>query len=163
MSRRGLFSFALATNILCASSFAWAEDQTPAFSWTLPKTVLDVSITYEYVDCVIFNLSKQYKIKVTPTVVARAIPDPEWGFRTQSTGDLKAGWQDNDITITTFANSHILKTISSHPVGEGATIISNVLSGIGKIVAVALGVGAAGEVTEPKCLSEELLNPMNHL
>jgi hypothetical protein len=135
-----------------STSAAWAQNQSPTFSWILPKTILDITVAYEFADCVKIGGIKSYRIKVTPTVAARGVPDPKPGLRTQSTGALKDGWEDRNLTITTFANSHILNTVSAHPVGEASQTIGNVLTGIGKFVAIALGVGAtqAGEA-ETKC------------
>ena len=161
MFRPVLFSIILATSALGASSFASAQDQSPAFSWTLPKTVLDVSVTYDYAGCVMAGGNRQYRIKVTPLVAARGIADPVAGWRIQPTGDLRANWKDRNLTIATFANSHILNTVSAHPVGQAATIINNVLGGIGKIVGIAIGAAplAADAATGATDCPDDVNNP----
>ena len=47
----------------------------PVFSWLLPKTVIDLSVTYQYVSCDFSGGGMTYKIKVTPTVTARGVAD----------------------------------------------------------------------------------------
>jgi hypothetical protein len=125
-----------------------------AFSWTLPKTVLDISITYQYTDCLKTSSGdRRYIIKVTPTVIARAIPDPIYGGRAITPGQLNTAWQDRNLNMTTFANSHIINTVGAHPVGQAATIIGNVLTGIAKIVSIPIALGAplAADETWVKC------------
>ena len=163
MIRPSSFLIFVIAGFVAASSSGWAEDASPAYSWTLPKSILDVSITYEYAGCVYVGGGKEYKIKVTPIVTPRGVPDPVPGLRTQSTGALHARWQDRNLTITTFANSHILNSVSAHPVGRGAEIIGNVLSGVGKIVGIGFGgMGAIPSLDVGDC-PDDNTNPSHQI
>jgi hypothetical protein len=118
---------------------AFAEDvDPPRFTWMLPRTVLDVTVLYTYGGMV----DGQSKIKITPTITARAVPDVFAGHRKIPTKSLVSFWEDRNITITTANNTHILTSVSSNPVNQTSSIIGNILGGVGKLVAVSLGVPA---------------------
>jgi hypothetical protein len=140
MRRLGLFGILLTTSFLSLTTVALAaQGPSPVFSWLLPKTVIDLSITYQYVSCSFEGNGVTYKVKIVPTIAARGVADYESGWRFQKTSDLTSDWQDRTVTLTTFAGSHILNTVGSHPVGQGAAVIGNILGGIVKIAGIALG------------------------
>jgi hypothetical protein len=131
-------AFFLTAFMLSAPAFAEDVDP-PTFTWMLPRTVLDVTVIYTYGGLV----DGQPKIKITPTITARAVPDVSAGHRGIATKSLVSFWEDRNITITTANNTHILTSVSSNPVNQTSSIIGNILGGVGKLVAVSLGVPAA--------------------
>jgi hypothetical protein len=139
MRRQDFLAIVVVAGVSLGSPTARAQSipAKPAFSWVLPKTVVDVTITYQYASCVLLNQQRHFKVKIIPTIAARGVPDTSLAFRIQSTEALKADWSDRNLTITTFSNTHILNTVSAHPVGQAATIVGNVLTGIGKIAGIA--------------------------
>jgi hypothetical protein len=143
--------------ILIVPAAAYA--QTPSYTWALPKTVIDISLTYEYADCVVVDGTRQFRIKVTPIIAARGVADVSAGMRTQNTGDLIDGWQDRNMTITTFAGSHIVSGVTAHPVSQAATVAGNVLTGIAKLASIAIGAGFLAHHEGPpvvtKCADDE--------
>ena len=120
----------------------------------LPRTVLDTTIVYTFHSCNNTPTGAQLNINITPTIVPRAVPDLHVGPKDINPADLQSWTQDKNITIKTYATSHILGNLASQPTSELGTIISNVLGGVTKLVAVGLGVAAAdlkpGEVPS-KC------------
>jgi hypothetical protein len=105
----------------------------------LPKTVIDATITYTFQGCSNNNL----KVKINPTLVARAVPDMLVGQLQLDASTLMSFWQDKNISVQTFSGSHILNSIGSSPTSQVAQIGGNILGGISKIVAVGLGVSVA--------------------
>jgi hypothetical protein len=152
MSRTVWISFLGAGLLL--NSAALADDPVPpTYSWMLPRTVIDVTIVYTYAGCTIDSGKKHFKIKITPTLTARAIPDRLPGLRTVKTQDLISFWEDRNISITTFGGSHILNSVGANPTNQGSTIIGNILGGVSKIVAIGLGVAAPAAAGVPPQVS----------
>jgi hypothetical protein len=133
-------AFAVVVSILlsCSASLADAE-----FTYMLPRTVLDTTIVYTFDSCANSPTGAQLKIKIAPTIVSRAIPDLHVGPRKINPADLTSWTQDRSISLKTFAVTHILNSIGSQPSSQIGTIVSNVLGGVTKLVAVGLGVVAA--------------------
>jgi hypothetical protein len=137
-----LFGVLLTTSVASFASAALAQPSpgpSPVFSWLLPKTVIDLSVTYQYVSCSFDGGGVAYKVKITPTIAARGVADFESGWRFQPTNSLTSDWEDRTVTLTTFAGSHILNTVGAHPVGQGAAVVGNILGGIAKIAGIVLG------------------------
>jgi hypothetical protein len=124
-----------------------AETVPPVYSWMLPKTVLDVSIVYTYAECKVNGKTAHYRFNVVPTVTTRAVPDKIPGWRTVDTNDLISFWNDQNITIGTYAGTHILSSVAANPVSQIGTIIGNVLTGAVKIAALSFGVAAPAAAT----------------
>src|ERR1700680_3944365 len=76
--------FSIALMVLAFTRSAGAVE--PRFSWLLPKTVLDATFVYTYQDCTNDTL----KIKISATLVPRAIPDPLVGQKKIELNDLKS-------------------------------------------------------------------------
>lgn len=134
------FSFAVVVFVLLPSSASFADAK---FTYMLPRTVLDTTIVYAFDSCADTPTGAQLKIKITPTIVSRSIPDLHVGPKTIDPADLGAWSQDRSISLKTFAGTHILNSIGSQPTSQIGTIIGNVLGGVTKLVAVGLGVVAA--------------------
>jgi hypothetical protein len=122
----------------CSPGFADAR-----FTYMLPRTVLDTTIVYTFKSCKNTPTGAQLNISIAPTIVARAIPDLYVGPKEIDPAQLQAWTQDRNITIKTYPTSHILQMLASQPTSQIGTIISNVLGGVSKLVAVGLGVAAA--------------------
>jgi hypothetical protein len=141
LSAAAIVSFA---SIVPASADAEAK-----FTWMLPRTVLDATIVYTFVNC---DDQHGIKVAIKPTLVSRPVPDTGIGALDVSSTTLESWSSDNSVTIKTYQGSHLLQSIGATPVSQAATIASNILSGIGKIVALALGVApAAVTPTHNKC------------
>lgn len=146
---------AAATLIVSAISSATTPNSALAepeakFTWMLPRTVIDVTVTYTFDDC---NDQGGVKVNIKPTLVSRPIPDTVIGAVDISSSSLQSWASDTSVTIKTFQNSHILQSIGATPVSQAAAIANSILTSVGKIVALALGVSplAVGSVTHDKC------------
>lgn len=158
---------AAATALSCTYAIeSSAKDKTPSvapppsFGWRLPKTVLDVTATYVATDC---QMVKGYGPDGKPgpdvpnvvftakvDIVARAVADenlgPQFknGLVTIDRETKGSFWVDKSISYGIYpGKGGILQSLSSHPAGQGGTIISNILSGIVKIA-------SAGIIAGPK-------------
>lgn len=150
MTLRGVvFTSALAVVVAAP---ALANDKYPALSWTLPKTVLDVSITYQYASCKKGKNGKdEITFSVLPVVAQRGIPDPVPGWRHEETEGLKTIWSDVDLAVSTFPTTHILSSVTSHATGEGAAVASNILAGVtgfAKLAAATIPSTTVGKITK---------------
>jgi hypothetical protein len=119
----------------------------------LPKTVIDATIVYSFVSCGPSDDGKrrELKLKITPTLVSKALPDTSVGLKSINPATLKSFWQDKNITLKTYGGSHILSSIGSSPANQVGQIITNVLTGAGKIVAMSLGVPGADADPSTNC------------
>jgi cell division septum initiation protein DivIVA len=131
-----IFSFAL--TLLC-HSHSFAVEIITRYAWMLPKTVIDASILYTFQDCT----GNKLKLKITPTLAPRTIPDPYVGRLKIVPQSLESALQDKNISIQTFAGSHILNSIGSSPTSQVAQVGGNILGGIAKLVGIVFGVSAA--------------------
>lgn len=145
------------------SSFA----PTPAqYSWFLPKTVIDATVSYTLRSCKTNGSTAQIEASITPTFTSRAVPDrnigPYYpnGLITVTPEELKSFWQDRSITVKTFPNSHILQTLGSQTENQAVTIISNTLQGITRLAAVAMGVSPAAMATLAEKKKEKDEDPL---
>ncbi|RDV01070.1 hypothetical protein DXH78_17660 [Undibacter mobilis] len=144
-------TLAVAVFGLLATTTGAAADPEAKFTWTLPRTVIDATITYTFEDC---DDRNGVSVTIKPTLVARPVPDSVVGTLDISSSTLQSWTSDHSVTIKTFQNSHILQSIGATPVSQAATIANNIFSGIGKIAALVLGVAplaASTEVTREKC------------
>jgi hypothetical protein len=144
-------AFAVVVSILLSSSASLADAQ---FTYMLPRTVLDTTIVFTFDSCVNTGSGAQLKIKITPTVVSRSIPDHHVGPKgIKIPTELDSWTQDRSISLKTFVGTHILNSIGSQPTSQIGTIIGNVLGGVTKLVAVGLGVVAVEAPAGPvsKC------------
>jgi hypothetical protein len=112
------------------------------YTWMLPRTVIDMTIVYTFDSCSDTDKGAEMHIKITPTLVARAIPDTSVGRLGINPNDLIAFWSDKSISLQTFGGSHILNSIGSAPANQAGQIIANILGGVTKLVAVGFGVPA---------------------
>lgn len=128
---------------------AQAQEANVRYSWMLPKTVLETTVSYTFVECTDGDKSANLKLKIVPTIVAKAVPDTYVGrLAIRPTEQLQSFWEDRNVNIKTFAGSHILSSIGSSPASQAGQITTNVLTGVSKIVAVALGVGVVAFTVE---------------
>jgi hypothetical protein len=127
---------------------------TAEYSWTLPKTTLAITATYNFKDCKYDPVSQKVNITtgISTAIVANAVPDPNLGpaapngWVTVKTPDLVSFWQDKSVEVKTYSNSHLLQGISSTSTNQVGTIVGNVLTSAVKVAGIALGVPtAAGE------------------
>jgi hypothetical protein len=115
------------------------------YSWTLPKTIVDATVRFEFVGCDDSATAEPVLIlKVTPTLVAKTVPDPKVGLKEMDPGSLISFWQNSYVEIKTFENSRILKSMGSQPASALNTIVSNIAGGVSSIVAANLGVPVVG-------------------
>src|ERR1700722_12885489 len=78
------------------------------YSWMLPKTVLEATITYNFAGCEDTPRGANVKIKIVPTLVARSISDTHVGrLAFKPAEETQSFWEDRNITLKTFAGSHI--------------------------------------------------------
>jgi hypothetical protein len=132
-----------------------AADQIAArFSWALPKTVIDTTISYTFDKCE----NGKPTFKITPTLAGKPVPDPLVGRRKIDTKSLESFFEDRSISVQTFSGSHILSSIGSTPTNQTAQIGGNILGGIAKLVGIVLGVppvaagySASKPAIEPTC------------
>lgn len=141
---RGLtLSLSTAFTLILSTQQLFAATVAPRLTWLLPKTVLDATIVYTYQDCTAGHLT----VKITPTLTPRAVPDLIAGQRSISTDSLEAYFQDNNISILTLSDSHLLSSLGSAPSSQVTQVASNILGGIAKLVAIGLGTTAVVEKT----------------
>src|SRR5262249_13341530 len=125
------------------------------YSWMLPKTVLDTTITYTFDSCANYGpgvgnkRGAHVKLKVSAAITPRAVPDTPLGRQSFLPSQLESFWQDRSINLKTFSGSHILNTIGSMPSSQAASITANILGGLVKLVAVGMGVPAVPLTTGP--------------
>jgi hypothetical protein len=124
--------------VLVGTQQLHAATVAPRYTWLLPKTVLDATIVYTYQDCINGILS----VKITPMLTPRITPDLLAGQRSIATEALESLWQDRNISVQTFGDSHLLNSLGSSPTSQVTQIASNILGGITKLVAIALGTSA---------------------
>jgi hypothetical protein len=131
----------------------------PVLGWRLPKTVLDVTVTYVPTTCTDTAAGPVIEVNATAEAVARAVPDPDVGADYPNglvrvdTGDLASFWTDASVGYTVHPDTGgLLKTLSSHPVNQTGTIIGNFLTGATKLATAALvpapvgaGLGECGD------------------
>jgi hypothetical protein len=118
----------------------------PVLGWRLPKTVLDVTVTYIPVGCTDNTAAGPViEVKATAEAVARSVPDPDLGpdfpngLVRVDTGDLASFWTDASMGYTVYPDTGgLLKTLSSHPVNQTGAIIGNLLTGATKLATAAL-------------------------
>jgi len=124
---------------------------TPSLGWRLPKTLLDVTVTYLPKSCIAEGTTAKLNPAISVAIVGRAVPDPDLGpdpaFKdglvSVSSGQLESFWRDSSFSYKVYPNSGgLLQTLSSHPSGQAGTIIGNFLTGIVKIAGAAVGVPA---------------------
>jgi hypothetical protein len=129
------------------SALAFAP--TPAkYTWMLPKTLINVTVTYTVVDCD----DAQRKLTVSPTLAISGVgapdlnlgPDYPDGVISVTPEDYTSFWSDNNISIKTSSTTHILTYIGSQPTSQVGQIIGNVVGTVSKFAAIGLGVNAAG-------------------
>jgi hypothetical protein len=126
------------------------------YTWMLPKTVIDATIAYTFEEC----SKDKIQVKITPTLIARTIPDPLAGQLDIDVGSLQSMWEDRNVSIQTFSGSRILSSMGSNPTSQVAQIVGNVLGGITKLVGIALGTSPVAialnlnAVTRPQCIKE---------
>jgi hypothetical protein len=122
----------------------------------LPKTVIDTTIVYTFDGC----HNGAAKIKITPTLTARTLPDPLVGQLKVDTASLEAFWSDGNISIQTFPNSRILNSIGSSPTSQIGQIFGNIFGGVAKLAGITLGGAAlAAEAAPlPTCVSDTTAN-----
>jgi hypothetical protein len=145
-------SVSLLVLLTFSSDLGWSQEAAPnvKYSWMLPKTVLDATITYSLVSCEDTRYGANLKIKITPTLAARSLPDTHVGrIAFKPTEETPSFWEDRNITVKTFPGSHILSSIASSPTSQTGQIITNILTGLTKIVAVGLGVPSVPFSTAP--------------
>lgn len=116
----------------------------PVLAWRLPKTVLDVTVTYIPVKCEGDKLT----VDATVDIAGRAIPDPNLGpnfahgLVTVDMGDQSNFWVDKSLTYKVYTGG-LLQSISSHPTSQAGTIAGNFITGAVKIAAAVMGVAPA--------------------
>ncbi len=168
----GKFSCALATALSCSLICGCATNQgqkppatiaqsvAPVLGWRLPKTVLDVTVTYvPKSPCKMDGKIPTIEVNTDVSVLARAVPDPDLGAQFPNglvsiqPGDASRFWVDRSITYKIFPDSGgLLQSLSSHPVNEAGTIIGNFITGFVKLAGTAFGVAAAPALTSsPQC------------
>jgi hypothetical protein len=141
--KRTLFPADVEADVAAAAAAAAAATAPPLrYSWMLPRTVIDMTIVYKFENCVDTDKGAQLHIKITPTLATRGIPDTFVGRLGIDPNDLTSFWNDKSISLQTFGGSHILNSIGSAPANQTAQIVSNILGGVTKLVAVGLGVPA---------------------
>jgi hypothetical protein len=141
---RGLtLSLSTALTLILSTPQLFAATVAPRLTWLLPKTVLDATIVYTYQDCTAGHLT----VKITPTLTPRAIPDLVAGQQSIFTDSLEKYFQDNNISVLTLSDSHLLSSLGSAPSSQVTQIASNVLGGITKLVAIGLGTQAPVDKT----------------
>lgn len=150
--------------LLAASSILSFQTASSSFaagarySWMLPKTVIDTTIVYTFDGCYDADHpapgmpappAAELHLKITPTLIPRPVADSHLGRLGIQTSDLQSFWADQNITIKTFAGSHILTSIGSAPANQAGQIAGNILGGVTKLVAVGLGVPAVAAAGPP--------------
>jgi hypothetical protein len=115
---------------------SFGQDVPLRYTWMLPKTVVDMTTVYTFQNCE----GGIAKVKITATLAARPLPDLRVGQKSIDPSQLQAFSQDRGISLQTIAGSRILSSIGSQPTDQTAQIVGNILGGVSKIVAVALGV-----------------------
>ena len=157
-------SFRTLCLFLCGLAFGmsltgvtFAEDSgaaTHIFHWQLPKTVLDVSVTYTPTGCNDDDTTKApiVTMDVAVTVAARQIADPlkqGGAFPNERievpAESLESFWKTNKIAVNTYP-SGILKALGATPADQTSTIVGNIFSTISKAVPMVAGGLASGTV-----------------
>lgn len=120
-----------------------ADPINARYSWMLPKTLIDVTVTYAFQSCKFTGGQTILTLKVTSTTAPRAAADTYLGLKSIDVESLKSFWQDKNIIVKTSATSHILNSISSSPVNQAGAIAGNLISVATKVFAISLGVNPA--------------------
>lgn len=121
---------------------------TPArYTWMLPKTIVSVSVVYTLTDC----SDQTGKVTISPTVTISNVSEPDVdlgsdfpnGMVSIEPEQLRAFWQDNNVTVKTNQSTHILSYLGSQPSDQTATIVGSLITTATKLTAVAFGVPVA--------------------
>jgi hypothetical protein len=149
----------------CSSGIAHKErpatvpqSVAPVLGWRLPKTLLDVTVTYVPTGCSSVNGVGKVDVDATVAVVGRAVADPDLGGEFPGglvkivPGDLTSFWVDTNVGYKVYPDrGGLLQSLSSHPVNQVGTIAGNILTGVVKIAGAVMGVppAAAHDPTAP--------------
>jgi len=138
MNRQGMVGAVLmpALSLFVFGDGAYAVDTR--YTWMLPKTVFDTTLTYTFQECT----GAAAKFNIAPTIAARPLPDLNVGQKQLKPELMQSFIQDKSISLQTFASSHIISSIGSQPTDQTAQIGANILGGVAKLVAVGLGTPA---------------------
>ena len=124
------------------------------YSWALPKTTFDASVTWKFKRCRVEGNSVIVEVQPTaPVVVAHAVPDQDVGWITLDATATQSFWQEHVFDVKTAAGTHLLQGFNSTATDQTGPIISNVLTAATKIVTIALGVptGAGAPAARSAC------------
>ncbi len=132
-------------------------NDTPRYTWFLPKTVLDATVAYAIKEC--NTNTKEVQFNITPSLTPRYVPDLRIGQQSIKLDELQSALVNKNISITTYGSSGILNSIGSEPADQTAQIGGSVIGGISKLVGIALGTAALSDfekvqipgVTLPTC------------
>ena len=164
-------SLAIASlGVFSTTAFAQEDVGWPSYSWMLPKTVIDLAVTYSLDECKLNQLKAPiYNFKISATMTSRAVADLAkgdpgltddhgWGIKSLDTNELPKDWADSNVAIATNAGTHILSSVSAHSTDETATIVGNVITGIVKLAGLFVGpLADKALLTEEKSLDKALL------
>lgn len=136
-------------NVLSTEDATALSTFSSAYSWTLPKTVLDVSAVWTFEGCNLAPGRKDYYLpdfSVKVTVAAKGMADRDLGPRAptgwislDAADGMQSFWQDSQITVKTFNSSHLLQALGSTSTNQVGTIIGNVVTTVVKAAGIVLG------------------------
>lgn len=139
---RRLVSYGALGSAILVLSVSAAHAVDLRYAYMLPKTLIDANISYTFKGCQ--ENDGFAKIAITPTLTPRAVPDL---FVHQRVFDISffesAKVTDRNISLATYSGSRILSSIGSQPTNQTGQIISNILTGATKLLAVGLGTASA--------------------
>ena len=143
-----LYAVASSLAIIASQDVSALEfDASGRYTWLLPKTVLDAAITYTVKECRVVKDAAgkdntEATVSISATLSPRYIPDLRVGQQSIKLGELQNAFQNQDISITTFATSHILNSIGSAPADQTLQIAGSVITAIPKLFGIALKTAA---------------------
>ncbi len=118
-------------------------NDTPRYTWFLPKTVLDTTVTYAVKGCKPGASGiPEVQFNITPSMTPRYVADLRIGQQSVKLTELEAPLQNKSISVTTYGPSGILNSIGSEPADQTAQIAGAIIGGIPKLVGIALGTAA---------------------
>lgn len=123
-----------------------AQSQAPVLGWRLPKTLLDVTVSYTPTDCKLDAQGKPaVSLDIDAAYVGRAVPDMDIGRENGlvriTPGDSTRFWVDRNITYKVYPDrGGLLQSLSSHPVSQVGSIVGNFLTGAIKLAGAVIGV-----------------------
>jgi len=145
----------IGTGALSTDTDAYAGGTASAknylYSWALPKTTFDVTVTWQFKGCEVKDGNPIVHVEPAVAVTPHAVVDQDIGWVTLDAATIQSFFQDHTFEVKTAPSTHVLQGFTSNAVDQTGQIIGNILSAGTKILSIALGVPTGGGRSTSTC------------